>query len=304
MQRSKYTIQKFIPTSSFKIFYISIFLLMGLGASQNCLAQEDEFANDPVSGTFETGLLGETQTTVTPFAGEFELHIQHRFGLIENGLEDVFGIYASSNIRMGLNYGVTEKIMLGYGYTKDYKLQEFHGKYRVFTQTESNSIPVSVAVYGNLSINSQDKIVFGNDYAFSDRLGYFSQLIVAHKFNEKISLQLAPSFTHFNKTDSLVEHDKIAITLSGRAKVTPSMSVFFEYDQPLNLDNMREYTNSDQTDPEANLSFGMEIGTSTHVFQVFMSNYEGITPQRNILYNSNKIGDGDFLVGFNILVRF
>lgn len=304
MIRSKYSIQKFMKLTFSWIFPFFLFLAIILSASQNCFAQEDEFANDPVSGTFESGLLGETQTIEMPFAGEFEMHIQHRFGLIENGLEDVFGIYATSNIRMGLNYGITEKFMLGYGYTKEFKLQEFQGKYKVLSQTESNSIPVSVALYGNLSINSQDEVVFGNDYTFSDRLGYFSQIIVAHKFNENLSLQLAPSFTHFNKTDSLIEHDKVAITLSGRAKVTPSMSVFFEYDQPLNIDDMREFTNSDQTDPEANLTFGMEIGTSTHVFQVFMTNYEGITPQRNILYNKNKIGDGDFLVGFNIMVRF
>jgi len=292
-----------------KYSFLSIFLPFLLiltfiiGMSIPTLAQEDEFANEPVSGTFESDLLGETQTTETPFAGEFGLHIQHRFGLIENGLEDVFGIYSTSNIRMGIDYGITEKFMIGYGYTKEFKLQEFHGKYRVFTQTESNSIPVSVALYGNLAINSQDEMVFGNDYTFSDRLAYFSQIIVAHKFNDNISLQLAPSFTHFNKTDSLVEHDKFAISLAGRAKVTPSMSVFFEYDQPLNIDDMREYE-SDENDPEANLSFGIEIGTSTHVFQVFMSNYEGITPQRNALYNKNKISDGDFLVGFNILVRF
>ena len=283
---------------------MALFVVFILSASQTCFAQDDEFANDPVTGTFESGLLGETQTTVTPYAGEFGLHVQHRFGLVENGLEDVFGIYSTSNIRMGIDYGVTEKFMIGYGYTKEYKLQEFHGKYRVLTQTESNSIPVSVAVYGNLAINSQDEAVFGNDYAFSDRLGYFSQIIVAHKFNETFSLQFAPSFTHFNKTDTLVEHDKFALNFAGRAKISPSMSLFFEYDQPLNIDDMREFTNSDQTDPEANLSFGMEIGTSTHVFQVFMSNYEGITPQRNILYNKNKIGDGDFLFGFNILVRF
>ncbi|MCT4602109.1 MAG: DUF5777 family beta-barrel protein [Marinifilum sp.] len=274
-----------------------------LGNSLGSHAQTDEFANDPVSGTFETGLLAETQTIETPFAGEFELHIQHRFGLIENGLEDVFGIYASSNIRMGLNYGITQNFMVGYGYTKEFKLQEFHGKYRVLNQTESNSIPVSVALYGNLAINSQDKSVFGNDYSFSDRLAYFSQVLVAHKFNDNISLQFGPSFTHFNKTDSLVEHDKFALSLAGRAKVTPSMSVYFEYDQPLNIDDMREYK-SDENDPEANLSFGIEIGTSTHVFQVFMSNYEGITPQRNTLFNKNKISDGDFLLGFNILVRF
>lgn len=301
---SKYKIQK-ATESNFRWFIaITMLLVISLSASQNCIAQEDEFANDPVTGTFETTLLGETQTVVTPFAGEFGLNIQHRFGLMENGIEDVFGIYSTSNIRMGIDYGVTEKFMIGYGYTKDFKLQEFHGKYRVLSQTESNSVPVSVALYGNLSVNSQDEVVFGEDYTFSDRLAYFSQIIVAHKFNDNFSLQFAPSFTHFNKTDSLVEHDKFALTFSGRAKVSPSMSLFFEYDQPLNIDDMREFTNSDKTDPEANLSFGMEIGTSTHVFQVFVSNYEGITPQQNVLHNKNSIGDGDFLFGFNILVRF
>ncbi|WP_321297553.1 DUF5777 family beta-barrel protein [Marinifilum fragile] len=301
--RTEYINKKAKNISIFKSITGLFVILLILGNSLNVNAQTDEFANESVTGTFESGLLAETQTVATPFAGEFELHIQHRFGLIENGLEDVFGIYATSNIRMGLNYGITEKFMIGYGYTKEFKLQEFHGKYRVLTQTESNSIPVSVAVYGNLAINSQDKSVFGNDYKFSDRMSYFSQLLVAHKFNDNFSLQFGPSFTHFNKTDTLVEHDKIALSLAGRAKVSSSISLFFEYDQPLNIDDMREFA-SDENDPEANLSFGIEIGTSTHVFQVFMSNYEGITPQRNILYNKNKIGDGDFLVGFNILVRF
>jgi len=281
-----------------------LILLLCLGTSSHALAQEDEFTNDPVSGTFETGLLGETQTIETPFAGEFELHIQHRFGLMENGLEDVFGIYATSNIRMGFNYGITKDFMLGYGYTKDFKLQEFQGKYRIFNQTESNSMPVSVALYGNLSVNSLDKAYFGKNYKFSDRLGYFSQIIIAHKFNETFSLQFAPSFTHFNKTLDFAEHDKFALDLSGRAKVTSSLSMFFNYTQPLNIDSMREYLKSEVTDPEANLTFGAEIGTSTHVFQVFITNYNGITPQRNILYNQNKIADGDFLFGFNILVRF
>lgn len=300
MLTSKYNIQKSKRAAqSWLAPFIILCLLLGSGF--NAMSQ-DEFANEPVSGTFETGLLGEMQTTETPFQGEFEVHIQHRFGLIENGIEDVFGIYSSSNIRMGINYGITKDIMIGYGYTKDFKLQEFHGKYRVFTQTESNSMPVSIALYGNLGIRSQDKEVFGDNYSFSDRLSYFSQLIIAHKFDDTFSLQLAPSFTHFNKTDTLVEHDKIAISVAGRAKVSPSVSLFFEYDQPLNIDDMREFKNSDETDPEANITFGAEIGTSTHVFQVFLTNYAGITPQQNVLYNRNELGD--LLVGFNILVRF
>jgi hypothetical protein len=260
-------------------------------------------SEDAVSGTFETGMLLETQTIETPFAKEFEFQIHHRFGLVENGFEDVFGLYAPSNIRLGLNYGITDDIMVGYGYTKDFKLQEFHGKWHFLEQTESNKIPVSIAFYGNIAIDSRKKAAFGSSYSFSDRISYFSQLIIAHKINDDFSVQIAPSFTHFNKTDTLMEHDEVAITFSGRAKITPSTAFIVEYDQPLHIAKFREY-NKLHFKTENNLSFGLEIGTSTHVFQVFATNYNKITPQKNVIQNTNDFTDGDFLLGFNILVRF
>ena len=73
-----------------------------------------------------------------------------------------------------------------------------------------------------------------------------------------------------------------------------------EYDQLLTKqDNL-----SDEDSPKPNLAFGWEINTPTHAFQLFVANYSNIISQYNLLYNKNDLSNGDFLVGFNITVRF
>ena len=47
-------------------------------------------------------------------------------------------------------------------------------------------------------------------------------------------------------------------------------------------------------------SLGFEFGTSGHAFQLFVSNYKGIVPQENYMWNTNDFFGGDFLIGFNI----
>ena len=80
---------------------------------------QSQEANYPLRDIFEAGTLIDNQTVNTPFKGLMEFQIQHRFGLITNGIEDVFGVYAPANIRMGLNFGITDRIMVGGGYTKE-----------------------------------------------------------------------------------------------------------------------------------------------------------------------------------------
>ena len=50
------------------------------------------------------------------------LEIQHRFAQIEE-IADIFGIYGSANTRIGLSYGITDKIMIGLGTTRKNILQ-------------------------------------------------------------------------------------------------------------------------------------------------------------------------------------
>jgi hypothetical protein len=270
-------------------------------------AQEDTQAQDgskPVMFTFGTTTLIDNQTVATPYKGGLELEIHHRFSLIEN-YHNLYGIYGSANTRIGLNYGITDKLMVGAGTTKDSKLQDIQWKYLILQQTEDNSMPVSLSYYGNIVADLRKEEVFGPAESFRQihRISYFTQLIVARKINEMFSVQVAPSVAYFNSVpqnvDSTAGYKNLNLGLSagGRANVFGSHSVILEYDQLLTKQDIAEQ-------PKPNLSLGWEINTATHSFQIFVANYNQIINQRNLVFNTNDFTKGKYLVGFNIHVRF
>ena len=114
----------------------------------------------PVRNTFSTELLIENQTVATPYKGGLQLQIQHRFSTIES-IHNLYGIYGSANTRIGLNYGITDRLMIGAGTTKDYALQDIRWKYLILQQTEDNSMPVSLSYYGNMVIDARAEENFG-----------------------------------------------------------------------------------------------------------------------------------------------
>jgi uncharacterized beta barrel domain-containing protein DUF5777 len=268
----------------------------------NLFGQEDA-KSDPVLNTFGTTILIDNHTVATPYKGGLELEIHHRFSLIENS-HNLYGIYGAANTRMGLNYGINDRLMVGAGTTKDYKLQDFQWKYLIFQQTEDNSMPVSVSYYGNVVLDLQKEAGFGPEDSFKQmhRLSYFNQLIIARKLTDKISVQLAPSLAYYNAVPQFSDTTgyknlNIGLSAGARANLFGVHSLLFEYDQLLTKQDLDEQ-------PKPNLSLGWEIETATHVFQVFVANYSQIINQRNLVFNSNDFTKGDYLVGFNITVRF
>jgi hypothetical protein len=194
--------------------------------------------------------------------------------------------------------------MLGVGTTKDYKLQDIQWKYLILRQNEDNSMPVSLSYYGNIVIDLQRKEAFGPVERYRDihRLSYFTQIIVARKFNDIFSFQVAPSLIYFNavphySNESKYKNLNFSLSAGAKATVFGSHSILLEYDQLLTRQDLEEQ-------PSPNLSLGWEIGTATHTFQIFASNYSQIINQRNLLYNINNFADGEYLIGFNITVRF
>ncbi|MBI9053807.1 MAG: hypothetical protein JEY96_08300 [Bacteroidales bacterium] len=280
----------------------SIVVFFILTLSVNTFAQEETEKKEekPVRNPFESSTLIETQTVIGPTEKELELIIHHRFGSMNNGFSDLFGIYSASNIRMGLQYGITDKITIGIGTEKNNKLTDLNAKYAVFQQTRSGSMPVSVSVHANISVDSRDEVQFGTDYEFIDRLSYFGQIIVARKFTDDLSIQIAPSYSHFNAVDTSYQHDKIGAMIGGRYKFTKKIAVLFEYHQPFNINPVHDY----QNDIQPGAAIGLEIGTSTHAFQVFVSNYQDIMAQKNYVMNTRKFDSKGILIGFNITVSF
>jgi len=296
--------KKYIALLLFSTFAVQLF------------AQETEKEKDsPVSKTFESGYLIDNQTVEMYDAKTLEFAIQHKFGSMENALSDLFGVYADgANIRLGLNYVPVKSLQLGIGATKKNMYTDFNAKWLVLQQTEKNSIPVSVALYGNMAIDGRNKSTFGTgktnhpgegttqyNITTSDRLSYFSQLIIARKITNGFSLQAGVSFSHYNMTVKDGDHDKIGLHFSGRIKFSPQSAIIFNYDHPLKIKDISEQTKwTAANDPLPNLCIGWEIATYTHAFQIYVGTADGILNQDMMMHNRNDWTNKGLAIGFNI----
>lgn len=245
----------------------------------------------PAKPAFESPQLMDEQSVVVPSAKTLEFNMQHRFGLVNNGIKDLYGLYApGANIRFNFSYTPINNLSLGFGYAKYKQYLDFNVKYAIVKQRKDWSIPVSVTYFGDLAFDNRENIYDKTVH----RISYYHELIIATRLSDKISLQLTPSFSHFNAIDSLFSHDMIAIGLSGRFKISDQSSLVINYTQQL----------TDHKDPNFKLkpgfTFGWEIATSGHAFQIFATTFQGIIPQENIAFNQNDFTKGEFLIGFNI----
>lgn len=252
----------------------------------------------PVKNTFESVWLMDNQTVMVPVKGTLEFDIQHRFGTVDKGKKDIFGIFAPSNIRLGLSYAPIKKLFVGAGLTKERTQIDLNAKYALLQQVPGKT-PVSLTYFSNIVIDAREK----SNFRYSvHRLSYFNQLIIARKITNKFSAQVAPSLSWYNNVEAYVntkgEIEKkmnnyhFAVSMLGRYKITKTMAIMAGYNQPLTT----HLTNN----PDPNICFGLEITTSSHAFQVFAGNYYGIVPQSNNVFNQNNFRDGQFLIGFNI----
>lgn len=270
----------------------------------------------PVKNTFQSVWIIDDQTVMVPVKGTFESDIQHRFGTVQNGYSDLWGIYGSSNIRLGFNYAPINNLYLGFGLSKVNMLWDGSAKYAILKQTKGKS-PVSVTYYGNIAYKS---VKDPNHFLFTyntQRLSFFNELIIARKVTDKFSVQVAASISHQNSvpgyyteydtTAKVVfkeqKFDLFAVSVSARYKLTAGTSFIISCNQPL--------TRFAANNPRPNVAFGFEFNTSGHTFQLFAGNYSLLNPQQNSLYNTNnpfgfkqtdgtKVPGGQFEIGFNI----
>lgn len=280
-------------------------ILLSLAVVMPAVAQEAqviEIKSRPlqrVGNVFESVWLIDNQTVLVPLKGTLEFDILHRFGTINNGYDDFYGLYAPSNIRLGFSYVPINNLQVGFGFTKERLLWDVFAKYAILNQMGEKSFPVSVSYFVNASIDTRDKENFTND---TDRLSYFHQLMVARKITNNLSVQAAVSLSHFNSVEAYVnsrfeveskmKNDHIAVSVSGRYKLSDALAFIANYDQPI--------TQHTSNNPHPNVSFGWEIATPLHAFQIFAGNYKWIVPQYGNVFNQNDFQEWEFLIGFNI----
>ena len=274
---------------NYKILLLAFFILPLLTFSQK---DKDTIKEKLERPAFESSFIIDNPTNVLFNKNALEVTMQHRFGVINGDKNDLAGFWGASNIRIGLSYAIHERLTIGFGTTKDSRLQDFNWKVALLRQTRSNKVPVSLSYYGNYTVDMRKA---DNFFVEQHRYSNFHQVVIARRFTPNISLQIAPSVSHFNLVSAGMENDRIAIALGGRIKVSPQTSILFDYSQPI--------TQFEDPDVDLNLpgiSLGVEFATSAHAFQLFITNQNGIVPQYNYMKTTNDFFNGDILFGFNI----
>ncbi len=291
-------------------YLIPVFLLFGLyeqGSAQdttNLLNQlEKESAQNKINyavATFKYTRIINGHSVENLPAHVLDVRISHRFGPINSGLYNFFGLdYSPFNVRIGFDYGITNNFMIGVGHSAYQKTYDAFFKLKILSQsTGAVEAPVTVSFVPTVAINelrpNNFPVKLDSGVAIS-RASYVLQLLVGRKFSEEFSLQIMPTFIHADNIsfDNHINRDIFAVGVGGRARISKRMSVNAEYYYQL--------PGTKETPGARNVfSVGIDIGTGGHVFQLHFTNSIGLTEKSFIAENTGRWDKGDVMFGFNI----
>ena len=267
---------------------------------------EEETGPQYTNAAFKTTRVINAHSLENTAAGVLDFRIGHRFGPGNGGLQDFFGIDGAT-VRLGFDYGVNDRLMVGFGRSGYQKTLDAFVKYKLVRQCDEGcSAPLTLAIVAASSMTTLDAQEVPwydparEDY-FTHRLSYAWTLIVGRKFSESVSFQLNPGVVHRNLVASAADpNDVFHASGAGRVKITKRLAFNAEYFHVLRDGLDDQFKNS--------LSVGFDIETGGHVFQLHLSNSAGMF-DRAFITESNgdwartfgRPGDGPGIhFGFNI----
>ena len=227
--------------------------------------------------------------------GTMDFRILHRFGKIDQGAYQLFGLDQAS-MRMGFDFGITKNLMAGFGRSTAKKETDAFVKYRILWQSSGDkNMPISLIAVSGITANGLKSAVINPEIStnFSRRLGYYHSLIIGRKFSERFSLQLAPTLVHQNIVESrVIPNDLYALGFGGRFKFTNRMAFVWDYSYAFN-----RFPGKLDYNP---LSVGIDIETGGHVFQLHFSNAVGMNERAFVTDSNGNWLKGGIQFGFNL----
>ena len=177
---------------------------------------------EEVQNAFKTTKVVNLQSLEMIDAGVFDFKMSHRFGAVNLGAVNAFGLDVAT-IRLGGEYGVNQRMMMGLGRynVKSEKGVDAYVKYKWVSQTTDNKNPLSILLFGAVdykntryqfnnarplavgeAINPKDPTRFWQLSA-PQRMAYVGQVIVGRKQNDKFSWQISPTVVYYGTATTL-----------------------------------------------------------------------------------------------------
>lgn len=257
------------------------------------LLGDEENKKEFVKNAFKATRVITGQSMEQVAAGVLDFRILHRFGRLNEGAYGAYGL-DQATIRFGLDYGISNRIMIGVGRSSNRKELDGFIKYRMIWQGKGKgSIPFSVILISGVTKDGLKWADPDRDNYYTSRLSYYHQMLIGRKFSDAFSLQLMPTVLHRNLVPTTEDnHDIYSLGIGTRLKLTRRIAINAEYFY--NLPNQLGASNTDA------LSLGFDIETGGHVFQLHFTNALGMNERALIADTDGKWDKGDIHFGFNI----
>lgn len=267
--------------------FVAFILINNISSAQ--MERERVNPGGPVEETFWAPNLVGMETVENISAQNLNVTIMHSFGILtDRTLQNFFGLDNPPNVRLGLDYGITDSWSLGIGRTTFQKVVDIRSKLTVLRETKDGSVPLSVSLKGDIGLTTME-----NNRPISEDLNYLISVPIAKKLNNKISLQASPMYSHFNTVSSFNDekNNLFALGLGGELHLSRRYALMAEYYPVLSKRN-----------PGTKNAFalGLNIETGGHVFQLFFASSNWHTEQYVISRNNQDFWAGDFRFGFNV----
>lgn len=279
----------------FRLSFIALnfFLIPALNAQDllNEIEGDDELQR--VRASFKNPKVINAQSLETTHAGVLDFRISHRFGRLNGGLYELFGLDQAS-LRLSFDYGITDRLQIGVGRSTYEKTYDGHLKYRLLWQTEGgNKMPLSLVLFSTMSVNTLRFPNLTYERTFVTRLNYVHQMIIGRKFNSAFSAEILPTIVHRNFVLTSAEKNTVyAVGVAARYKFVQRVAFNAEYFYVPDGQLAAGFTNS--------LSLGFDIETGGHVFQLHFTNSPIMIDKGFITETTGKWSKGDIHFGFNI----
>lgn len=277
------------------LFSILALLLSQFAMSQDdlldLLESENNEKTELVSGTFKGTRLINGHTIETRKKNALEFIIAHRFGVINSGGYNLWGL-DNASIRLGLEYAPTDRLFVGFGRSSYQKTFDGLIKYRLVQQSKgAKNVPLSITLLSTIALKSDT--LTNPELNLIDKSASTHQALIARKFSSDFSLQLMPTFIHFNTiTATQLNNNLFALGIGGRYKFTSRVALCVEYYHQLVGLESNSYNA---------IAIGVDIETGGHIFQLQFTNATSLIEKGFIAENTlNDFFAGDIHFGFNI----
>jgi hypothetical protein len=223
--------------------------------------------------------------------GDMQFELEHRFTTpVTSGWEGAYGLDGSVIMRIGLDYALTDRVLISMARSNLEGNIELLTKYK-FLETEGTRLPLVMAIQAGLAYNGKPNSTVENS---AGKVQYHASAIINTLYAKKIGLGLVPSYLY--NSHIYCQDVQYSFTFGGYLQyyVSEFWSVLVEVNPTVT--GWRDQYNS--------FAFGMEVETGGHFFKFLIGNNTRVNHSQFLAGAPDSFDSKDWHIGFNLTRLF